>query len=253
MDAFLLAAGRGSRLGALTQSTPKCLVPIAGRPLLDYWLEQLDSCSAIGRIFLNVHYLVEQVLQFLATCPFARKVKVVEEDRLWGTGGSVARLVTLDGPFEGGLFVAHADNLSLFRLESFLASHDSRPGFCLATVMTFEADAPSSCGIFTLDEQKVVEAFFEKVAHPPGRLANGAVFALSSEALQMLCEQFQLLRGLPNRGEEVFDLSRDFLPQLVGKLFTSHNNVYHRDIGSPESFDAANNEFFEARERFLKG
>ena len=253
MDALLLAAGRGSRLGVLTQSTPKCLVPIAGRPLLDYWLEQLNASKGISRVFVNAHYLGEQVQEFLSLSPFARKVQVVHENRLWGTGGTLARLVASYGPFEEGLFVAHADNLTLFGLEDFLARHHSRPEYCLATVMTFETDTPSSCGIFKLNEQNVVVEFFEKVAHPPGRLANGAVFAFSRAALAALCQQFKGLQTEAGQTEEVFDLSRDFLPKLVGGLWSFHNDVYHRDIGTPVSLAAANADFPGARARFLTG
>jgi mannose-1-phosphate guanylyltransferase len=253
MDALLLAAGRGSRLGALTESTPKCLVSIAGRPLLDYWLEQLDGSKSISRVFVNVHYLGEKVKEFLNQSSFARKVQVVHENRLWGTGGTVARLVASHGPFEDGLFVAHADNLTLFDLEGFLVSHHSRPEYCFATVMTFETDTPSSCGIFKLNEQNVAVEFFEKVAHPPGRLANGAVFAFSNGALAALCGQFKSLQTGIGETEEVFDLSRDFLPKLIGKLWTFRNNFYHRDIGTPASLDIANADFPGARARFLTG
>ena len=62
--ALLLAAGLGTRLRPLTNHTPKCLVPIAGRPLLAQWLEQLESISCQAAI-VNTHYLADQVVAFL--------------------------------------------------------------------------------------------------------------------------------------------------------------------------------------------
>lgn len=253
IDALILAAGRGSRLGLVTQGTPKCLVKVSGRPLLDYWLEHLDASGVVRRVFINAHYLGEQVRQFLNGCKYAEKVELIFEDRLWGTGGTLARLVSAKGPFNEGLFVAHADNLSLFSLRDFLASHHSRPKYCEATVMTFETDSPSTCGIFELNEQNVAIEFFEKVADPPGRLANGAVFAFSNQALDTLCQQFKSLQTDAGQIEEVFDLSRDFLPNLIGKLWTFHNDFYHRDIGTPASLATANADFPGARARFLTG
>lgn len=249
----MLAGGQGSRLGKLTLSTPKCLVPIAGRPLLDYWLEQLDGSSAVTKVFINVYHLGEQVQLFLRTCQYAQKVEVIVENRLWGTGGTTARLVARHGPFDEGLFVAHADNLSVFSFKDFWASHQSRHELCLATVMTFETDTPSSCGIFKLNEQNVVIEFYEKVPQPPGRLANGAVFAFSNQALNELCRQFGGLKNLYGQAEEVFDLSRDFLPRLVGRLWAFHNDVYHRDIGTPDALAAANVDFLDVRTKFLTG
>lgn len=251
MNVLLLAAGRGIRLGPVTEKVPKCLVPVAGRPLLEYWLEQLDCCDLIESIFVNTFYRASQVDSFLATSIFARKVQIIREDKLWGTGGTLARLIDSQGIFEEGLLVAHADNLSLFKLDDFLESHNSRPKACLATVMTFNTDTPSSCGIFRLNKQKVVIEVFEKVSNSPGRLANGAVFVLSPEALSLIKNQFQCLRKTRLTKREVFDLSRDFLPRLLGKLWTYHNDVYHRDIGTPISLHTANSDFLNAKTRFL--
>jgi len=60
MRALLLAAGIGSRLLPITATTPKCLVMINGRPLLDYWLELLFG-AGVERILINTHWLAEQV------------------------------------------------------------------------------------------------------------------------------------------------------------------------------------------------
>ena len=54
MRALLLAAGIGSRLRPLTDTTPKCLVPVHGRPLLDYWLDLVFE-GGIDRALLNTH------------------------------------------------------------------------------------------------------------------------------------------------------------------------------------------------------
>jgi hypothetical protein len=57
MKALLLAAGVGSRLRPITLETPKCLVEIAGRPLLDYWLELLFGSEMFDGVVINTHYL----------------------------------------------------------------------------------------------------------------------------------------------------------------------------------------------------
>ena len=60
MRALLLAAGLGTRLRPLTDTMPKCLVPIKGRPLLSIWLERLTQ-AGIGPFLINTHYLANQV------------------------------------------------------------------------------------------------------------------------------------------------------------------------------------------------
>src|SRR5690606_30111542 len=58
--ALILAAGLGTRLRPLTEQTPKCLVPIAGRPLLDYWVQALEK-AGVTEALINTHHLAEQV------------------------------------------------------------------------------------------------------------------------------------------------------------------------------------------------
>ena len=60
MRAILLAAGLGTRLRPITDKIPKCLVPINGKPLIDYWLEQLTK-AGIEKFLINTHYLHEKV------------------------------------------------------------------------------------------------------------------------------------------------------------------------------------------------
>ena len=65
MRAILLAAGLGTRLRPLTDTTPKCLVPINGKPLLDIWCESLLS-AGVTRLLINLHYKSELVQQHIA-------------------------------------------------------------------------------------------------------------------------------------------------------------------------------------------
>ena len=65
MKAFLLAAGEGLRLRPLTLTTPKCLVPIRGTPLLGIWLELLER-HGVSEVLINLHHLPERVREFLA-------------------------------------------------------------------------------------------------------------------------------------------------------------------------------------------
>ena len=63
--AILLAGGLGARLRPLTDRVPKCMVEIAGRPLLDYWFAAL-STAGVRNVLVNTHHLPEPVRAFLA-------------------------------------------------------------------------------------------------------------------------------------------------------------------------------------------
>src|SRR5882724_7086831 len=116
MRALLLAGGIGSRLRPLTDYLPKCLAPIRGRPLIDYWLELLFS-QGISEVLVNTHYLAPLVTEFLQRCSWSDRVSVVHEERLLGTAGTVLANKSFfrDEPF----LVAHADNLTKFDARTF--------------------------------------------------------------------------------------------------------------------------------------
>jgi len=78
MNAILLAAGFGTRLRPMTNTIPKCLVPIKGKPLLQIWLERLTAAE-IGSFLINTHYLPEQVEQFISASPLKNKAKLFHE------------------------------------------------------------------------------------------------------------------------------------------------------------------------------
>ena len=88
MRAILLAAGLGTRLRPITETIPKCLVPINGKPLIDYWLEQLTK-AGIEKFLINTHYLHEQVESYIEQSKFAGMVDLVYEKELLLTGGTV--------------------------------------------------------------------------------------------------------------------------------------------------------------------
>lgn len=232
MKAVLLAAGMGSRLRPITNSIPKCMVPIKGRPLLDYWMEILGLDDEITKIIINTHYLPETVRQYASNSAYLGKIELIHEEFLLGTAGTLQAVMPKIA--NDDVLVAHADNLTLFKLSDFVYSFRYRPKGCIATMMTFNTDDPQSCGIVKLDEQGVVQAFYEKIKNPPGNLANGAVFIFSSEALS-------IIEGLKKSGAK--EISIDVLPRLIGRINTFHNTIYHRDIGNPSSLSDAENEF----------
>lgn len=229
-NALLLAAGLGMRLRPLTDVLPKCLVPIRGRPLLEYWLHALAK-SGFERIVINTHHHADLIESYITRGPWAPRVMIFREATLLGTAGTLVANAEI---FRGGpLFVAHADNLSAFSLAAFRAAHAVRPPAAALTMMTFKTDSPSSCGIVTTDPAGLVSGFYEKVPDPPGDRANAAVYIFEQEVLEHACK----LHKAP------LDLSTEVLPQFLGRMWTWHNSVYHRDVGTISSWRAAQRDY----------
>ena len=226
MNALLLAAGLGTRLRPLTDRLPKCLVPIRGQPLLAYWLALLGE-AGLESMIVNLHHRSDDVLRFLERCDWRDRVIPVAEPSLLGTGGSV--LAHQEHLGEGPFMVVHADNLSRFDVRAFQARHERRAPGCEMTMMTFSTETPSNCGIVEVNEEGVVTSFTEKPARPSSRMANAAVYIFEQSVLETL-------RGL---GKSEIDLSTEVIPRYLGRMSTFHNDVYHRDIGTPEAYAQA--------------
>lgn len=236
MRALLLAAGLGTRLRPLTLTVPKCLVPIYGKPLLDYWLDHLFAAGA-ERVLINTHWLADVVRAHVAASPWRDRIDLVHEDELLGTGGTVLanRSWLGDKPF----LLAHADNLTDFDVSEFRSRHHARPAGCAMSMLAFRTDDPRSCGILELDGEGVVRAFHEKVENPPGNLANAAVY---------LCEP-EITNFIVGLNKQVVDFSTEVIPAFTGRIFAVETAGYHRDIGSLASLTAAEREFRPAAPR----
>ena len=221
--ALLLAAGFGTRLHPLTKHTPKCLVPIAGKPLLDRWLEQLESLPCQAAI-VNKHYLADQVVAFLNNRqPNNMTVQQVYEPELLGTAGT---LLANQSFFAGSTgILIHADNATDTDLRYLIKAHRERPSQCIITMLTFSTKIPSQCGVVETDSDGVVKSFHEKVSNPPGNRANGAVYVFDQE----LIEELVVL------GPGISDFSTQALPALVGRINTWHTNARYLDIGTPDN------------------
>jgi mannose-1-phosphate guanylyltransferase len=206
------------------------LVPIRGKPLLAYWLDLLLP-AGVEQVLVNTHYLPDSVREFCAASPWRARVKLVHEDTLLATGGTILANRAFFG--RNSFMVVHADNLSRFSVPDFIRAQQQRPVGAVMTMLTFNTDSPQSCGIVETDTTGLVRQFHEKVTNPPGNRANGAVYIIEPE----------LVDFLESLGKPVIDLSTEVIPKFVGRIATFHNADYHRDIGSEGSLRAAEREF----------
>ncbi len=224
MKAVLLAAGLGTRLRPLTDSTAKCLVEVGGRTLLDVWL---DALAAVGvdEVLVNTHHLHGQVENHLARrAGEPPLVRTVYEPQLLGSAGTLAanrHLLDQDEMF----LAVNADNLTDFDLHELVDAH--RAGGLLATLSVFHAPEPTRCGIVEVREG-LVTGFEEKPARPRSDLANAGMYAFSPGVLD-------LIEAPPPR-----DIGYDLLPRLVGRsTAVTIGDAYFADIGTHEALHRA--------------
>lgn len=222
--ALLLAGGMGTRLRPLTDTTPKCLIPVAGRPILDYWMDALNR-AGIGQALLNTHHHADQVRRYITEVNARGGVRLSEahEPELLGSAGTVA--ANRDWA-TGDIVVIYADNLSDIDLEAFVAFHQSHDD--PMSMALFRAPVPENCGIATLDQTGRITDFTEKPKSPASDLANAGLYVLDAAAWREIADL------------QAFDFGFDVLPSFVGRMRGFTHDGYHLDIGTHPALAKAN-------------
>ena len=227
MKAFLLAAGVGSRLRPITNTIPKCMVPIGGQPMLDIWLDAFDR-AGVDEVLVNLHHLPDVVRHHLEQRTGTPVVRTFFEPELLGSAGTlVANRAWVDG--EEMFLACYADNLTDFDLSSLTQRHLEYGA--IATLTVFHSEQPSAGGVVELDGTGVIVGFEEKPANPVSDLVNAGMYAFHPGVLDEL------------GGPSPCDIGHDLLPRLVGRAKATPVKGYFRDIGTIDAYERAQREW----------
>lgn len=183
MDAVFLAAGLGTRLRPHTLTTPKPLLPVQGRPILDWALGALPP--VVERVIVVVHYLAEQIETYLGTQQHVRQWVCVPQGEPRGTGDALSRCrahVQSDR-----FFVLNGDDL--YGAADLAALAEKPMGLLVHPV-----DEPRRFGIAFLKADGTLEKLVEKPPLEGRQLANTGAYLFPRDV-------FQLRIGLSARGE----------------------------------------------------
>lgn len=236
MKAFLLAAGLGTRLKPYTDTRPKCLMPIHGKPLLEIWFDLLARYG-VDEVLVNTHHHAEQVTDFIYNYRKNSGIEILEvfEPRLLGSAGTL----WYNHDFvddQKDFIIAYADNLTDINIGKLVDFHrDFRSMGGIFTMGLFHAPDPQRRGIATLDKDQRIIAFEEKPQHPHSDLANAGVYIAGKEIYSFL-QPLTQGRGDPDL---VLDIACDLLPPLIGRMFGTTVDGFLEDIGTPQAYKAA--------------
>ena len=224
--AFLLCGGLGTRLRAMTDR-PKAVLDVAGWPFLRYQLEALRSARFDRIVFLTGHGADEIERIFGPATP--SRVFVRESAPL-GTAGALAHARHLAGSTN---WISNADSFAEVNPAEIFAAHSVDA----ALILAIDVDDRADYGGLRIDDRGRISAFDEKGIRGPGPISGG-VYALPRAFLE------ELPVGQAS-------LERDVFPRWAreGRLHAHRSRAFFRDIGTPERFAAAQEEFVEIRRR----
>lgn len=223
MRAFLLAAGKGQRLGKLTESTPKCLLQVGCKTMLEHWYD-LFSLYNVTDVLINTHYLPDKVIsscsKVLSHCI---KTTFVYEKELLGTG----RTIYENKDFikdERDFLVVFADTWMQVDLRNMLKFQRKRKG--MGTIGLYRNTNLKDQGVVKVDGRKIVSIEEKPVCPVP----NGCAFAgimIGSKTMMRFYE------------DGMTDLVRDWLPVVKDGLNPYFIDGLVLDIGTPERYAVA--------------
>lgn len=196
MKAIVLAAGKGTRLRPLTDTCPKPMIPLGGKPLLEH-IVRLLAGHGFDHLYINLHHLPEVIRgHFGDGQAWGIELTYAFEKELLGTAGAVRRMAAgFDAPF----LVYYGDNLCNVDIGALWEQH-LRTG-ALATVGLLWMDEPTTRGIVGLDATGRIRRMLEKPRPEEvfeDYLVNGGIYALSPAVLD------HLPPGASDFGQDIF-------------------------------------------------
>lgn len=168
MQAVILAAGEGTRLRPLTYQTPKPLLKVAGKPILQYNLEQL--AGLVDEAIVVIGYKGDQIKDYFGAQFQGLPMRYVYQEERLGTANAVAQVEPL---VSGRFLVLMGDNIY----------HRDDMQRCLnydLAALAMEVDDPSKYGVFIVEDH-VIRDVIEKPEDPVSRLANTGLYVLTKE------------------------------------------------------------------------
>lgn len=220
LDAILMAGGRGERLRPLTLDTPKPLLKIGDKAIIDYNVDELIR-NGVDNIFVTVNYLHEQIEQHFSNKITNANISCVLEPKRLGTIGSVSLIEDLK---HDNVLLMNSDILTTISFEEMYATHLERDAAVTIAVIPYTISVPLAILKFDND---LVAGLDEKPTY--SYFANAGIYIIRRDLLQ------QIPKG------EYLD-APDFIESVIAKGERVVNYPIKGtwiDIGSPDDFKYA--------------
>ncbi len=234
MNAVILAGGKGTRLAPYTRIFPKPMMPIGDKTILEVLLTQLKY-SGVNHVVITVGHMAGLMRAFFQDgSNYGLDITYSLEEHPLGTAGPLSLVEGLDAPF----FVTNGDVLTTLDFNKLMTFHKSQTD-AIATIATHQRTVHIDLGVIETDQNSTVVGYNEKP--DIDYLVSMGVYVFNPEILDYIPHGQYL----------------DF-PDLVLKLLAAGERVvnyefdgYYQDLGRPEDYDQAVNDFTSMRERFL--
>lgn len=223
MYAVIMAGGKGTRIANVMNDVPKPMIPVCGKPILQYEIECLER-QKITDIILIIGHLGHVIKNFFGNGEqFGVSIQYIEEETPLGTAGA---LFYLKNMIDDDFLLLNGDIIFDIDFERFIIYHKAHGGY--ATILTHPNSHPYDSGIVITDDEGYVTSWLHKEdakKYYKNRV-NSGVHILSPELLKRFTEVKKT------------DLDRDVLKTLINErqLVAYDSPEYVKDMGTPERY-----------------
>lgn len=232
MKAVIMAGGFGTRIQPLTNSLPKPMIPVAGRPMMEHIVRKLRD-SGITDIVILLFYMPEIVQNHFGDgSELGVRITYVLPNDDYGTAGAVK---CAEAHIDESFLIISGDLVTDFDLNTIIRAHQQSRE--MVTITLTSVPNPLQFGVVVTDKNHRIVKFLEK----PGwgevfsDTINTGIYVLEKEIFQHIPEKTN------------FDFSKDLFPLLMKRQIPIHGfnaHGYWRDVGNPDSYRECMDEFF---------
>lgn len=222
IDAVLMAGGKGERLRPLTEKTPKPLLPVGNKAIIDHNIDRLISFG-INHISVTVNYLAEQIEEHFAEPHGDVLVNTVREPKFLGTIGSIKFVKEF---YNDTVLVMNSDVFTNINFEDFYLHFKEHNAEMSVAAVPYSVQVPY--GIFQLEGRRDIKGLVEKPTYD--YYANAGIYLIKKSALDYI-------------PEDTMFHSTDLIEKLIAnnkKVIRFPLNGTWIDIGNPQEYKRAN-------------
>ena len=233
MKAIVLAGGKGTRLAPYTKVIPKPLMPIGDMPILEVLLRQVKM-AGVDEVVLTVGHMAELLRAFFQNGErMALPIRYSYEEKPLGTAGPLKQIEGIDDDF----LVMNGDVLTTLKFADLVDCH--RKSGAIMTLAVYPRHVKIDLGVLHLNDHSEVTDYIEKPTY--NFSVSMGVYVFSPRVLEYIPDN------------EYFDL-----PHLVLRLIEEKEKVqafhfdgYWMDLGRPDDYEQAIQDFEDMRDQFL--
>lgn len=222
VDAVIMAGGKGERLRPLTETTPKPLLKIGDKCIIDYNVDNLIHCG-VEHIFVTVNYLKEQIEVHYEQPRDGIKIQTVREPKFLGTIGGLQFVPQF---YHDTILLMNSDLFTNINFEDFYLHFEEHQADMSAVAIPYSISVPY--GIFDIDQKREIKGILEKPTY--NYYANAGIYLIRREMLE---------KYIP---KDTFFNATDFMEKLISdgrKVIRFPLSGYWIDIGNKQEYQKA--------------